>query len=124
MELGAVLGVLCIVAANAIAPRLRIAAPLLLPLVGVLVGVQPFVHVGGAELDPKVVLEGVLPLLLFAAAVSMPAVSFRRNFGVIAGLSCTLVVITSLTLGALFSAVLPGLGFAGGVALGAVLSPT
>ncbi|MCW5801389.1 MAG: cation:proton antiporter [Deltaproteobacteria bacterium] len=124
MGLGIVLGVVCIVAANAAAPRIRVAAPLLLVVVGVLVSVQPVVDVGRIEIEPEVVLGGVLPLLLFAAAVSMPAVSFRRNFGVIAGLSVTLVVITSLALGALFAAVLPGLGFAGGVALGAVISPT
>src|SRR5262249_9567335 len=115
MALGVVLAVLCVVGANAIAPRLRVAAPLLLVVIGVVVSVQPLVRVGAVEIAPEVVLGGVLPLLLFAAAVSMPAVSFRRNFGAIAGLSVTLVVLTSLALGALFAAVLPGLGFAGGV---------
>ena len=124
MATGVLLGVLCIVAANAIAPRFRVAAPLVLVVVGVAVSVQPVVHVSGIVIEPELVLGGVLPLLLFAAAVSMPATSFRRNFGLIAGLSVTLVVITSLALGALFAAVLPDLGFAGGVALGAVLSPT
>nr|HEX4312496.1 sodium:proton antiporter [Kofleriaceae bacterium] len=124
MALGVLLGVLCIVGANAIAPRVRVAAPLILVAVGVAISLQPWVHAGGAEVDPELILTGVLPLLLFAAAVSMPAVSFRRNFGAIAGLSVTLVVLTSFALGALFDAVLPGLGLAGGVALGAVLSPT
>jgi len=124
MATGLLLGVLCIVATNAMAPRFRVAAPLVLVVVGVAVSVQPFVHVAAIVIEPELVLGGVLPLLLFAAAVSMPATSFRRNFGLIAGLSVTLVVITSLALGALFAAVLPGLGFAGGVALGAVLSPT
>jgi CPA1 family monovalent cation:H+ antiporter len=121
---GLLLGVLCIVAANALAPRLRVAAPLVLVVVGVLASVQPFVDLPAIAVEPELVLGGVLPLLLFAAAVSMPAVSFRRNFGAIAGLSVTLVVLTALALGWLFSRVLPELGFAGGVALGAVLSPT
>lgn len=124
MSLEVLLCVLCIVAANAVAPRLRVAGPLLLVVIGVAVSLQPWVHIGRVEVEPEVILGGVLPLLLFAAAVSMPAVSFRRNFGTIAGLSVTLVVITSLVLGALFAAVLPGLGFAAGVAVGAVLSPT
>jgi len=124
MELGVVLGVLGIVAANAVAPRIRVAAPLVLVLLGLLVSMQTVLPVGRIVIPPEVILGGVLPLLLFASAVSMPAVSFRRNFGVIAGLSVTLVVITSLALGALFDAILPGLGFAGGVALGAVISPT
>lgn len=124
MAIGLLLGVLCIVAINAIAPRIRVAAPLALVVVGVAVSVQPFVHVPRIVVEPELVLGGVLPLLLFAAAVSMPSTSFRRNFSAIAGLSVTLVVLTSLALGALFNAVLPGLGFAGGMAIGAVLSPT
>lgn len=124
MGLGVLLGVLCIVAANVVAPRIHIAAPLILTSLGVIISVQPVFHVGYVDVDPDVILGGVLPLLLFAAAVSMPAVSFRRNFGAIAGLSVTLVVITSFALGALFNHTLPGLGLAGGVALGAILSPT
>lgn len=124
MALGLLLGVLCIVAANAFAPRIRVAAPLVLVLVGVGVSVQPLVAVPPIVVEPHLILGGVLPLLLFAAAVSMPAVNFRRNFGAIAGLSVTLVLLTSLALGLVFSAILPELGFAGGVALGAVLSPT
>lgn len=124
MALGLLLGVLCIVAANAVAPRIRVAAPLVLVLVGVGVSVQPLVEVPPIVVEPHLILGGVLPLLLFAAAVSMPAVNFRRNFGAIAGLSVTLVLLTSLALGLVFSAILPELGFAGGVALGAVISPT
>jgi len=119
-----VLGVLCVVAVNAIAPRLRVSAPLLLVVLGVLVSVQPFVATPVVEVDAEIVLAGVLPLLLFAAARSMPATSFRRNLSSITGLSITLVVISALTLGAMFSAMLPGLGLAGGIAMGAILSPT
>lgn len=118
MGFGVLLGVLAIVGANAIP---RIPAPLTLVVVGVAASLAFHATVA---VDPELILGGVLPLLLFAAAVSMPAVSFRRNFGLISGLSVTLVVLTSLALGWLFDRVLPGLGFAGGVALGAVLSPT
>lgn len=124
MELYLVAGVLCIVAVNAIAPRLRVSAPLLLVVLGVIVSVQPFVASPVVEVDSELILSGVLPLLLFAAAVSMPAVNFRRNLSSITGLSVSLVVLSSLALGAFFSVMLPDLGFAGGVAMGAVLSPT
>jgi len=117
-------GVLCIVAVNAIAPRLRVSAPLLLVVLGLLVSVQPFVAAPVVEVDSELILAGVLPLLLFAAAVSMPAQNFRRNLSTITGLSVSLVVLTSLALGVFFSAMLPDLGFAGGVAMGAILSPT
>jgi CPA1 family monovalent cation:H+ antiporter len=54
----------------------------------------------------------------------MPAMNFRREFGAISGLSVLLVVATALLLGLFFMAVIPGLGFAWGVALGAIISPT
>ncbi len=124
MELFILLGVLCVVAVNAIAPRIKISAPLLLVVIGVVVSVQPLVSPPVVEVDAELVLAGVLPLLLFAAARSMPATNFRRNLSSITGLSITLVVISTLALGAMFSAMLPGLGLAGGIAMGAILSPT
>ncbi|MFT3697103.1 MAG: cation:proton antiporter [Kofleriaceae bacterium] len=124
MAIGVLIGVLCIVAANALARKLQVAAPIALVLTGVLASLQPVFECPRITIAPELILQGVLPLLLFAAAVSMPATSFRRNFGPIAGLSVTLVVATSLSLGWLFSRLVPGLGFAGGVALGAVISPT
>jgi CPA1 family monovalent cation:H+ antiporter len=124
LAIGILLGVLCVVACNAIGPTLRVAAPILLVVLGVLVSLQPVVDVPAFAVPEHLILGGVLPLLLFASAVSMPAANFRRNFSSIVGLSVTLVVITSLALGALFQALLPELGFAGGVAVGAVISPT
>jgi monovalent cation/hydrogen antiporter len=50
--------------------------------------------------------------------------NFRREFGAISGLSVILVVISALVLGLFFSLVVPGLSFAWGVALGAIISPT
>ncbi len=124
MELLCLVGVLCVVAINALAPRLRISAPLLLVLLGVIVSVQPLFASPVIEVESDVILSGVLPLLLFAAAVQMPATNFRRNFNVITGLSVSLVVLSALVLGAFFAAMLPGLGFPAGIAMGAILSPT
>ena len=124
MALFALLGILCIVAVNTIASRLKLSAPLLLVAVGLLLSLQPLFDIPEIVVEPEVILAGVLPLLLFAAAVSMPAANFRRDLRAISGLSVLLVVFSSLTLGALFASMLPELGFAGGVAVGAVLSPT
>ena len=55
------------------------------------------------EIEPEWILVGVLPPLLYSAAVSMPAMDFRRDFRAIAGLSVVLVVITALVLGVFFS---------------------
>ncbi|OAX64828.1 hypothetical protein A5N15_03210 [Rothia kristinae] len=125
MELLLITGVLLFViiaAADVLGPRLGLAAPLLLVLVGVGLSLIPATH--GVEVDPEIILQGILPLLLYAAAVSMPTMSFRRDFGAISGLSVVLVIITSLLLGLLFQWLIPDLGFAWGVALGAIVSPT
>ena len=116
------LGVLAIAASTAVGGRLGVASPLLLLAVGIAVGYLPFVP--GIQINPEWILVGVLPPLLYSAAVNLPAIEFRRDLRPIAGLSVILVVLSSLLLGLFFWAVVPGLGFALGVALGAILSPT
>ena len=117
-----VLTLAAIAAATVIAPRLGLPAPLVLLVLGIAVGALP--AVGPVEVDPEWILHGLLPPLLYSAAVSMPGMSFRREFGPISGLSITLVVVSSLVAGALFAVFIPDLGFAWGVALGAIISPT
>ncbi len=114
--------VLAIAAANHFASRLRMAAPLLLVLFGVAVSFVP--SLPPVSVNPELILMGVLPPLLYAAAVAMPAMEFKRDFQMISGLSVALVVVSSLGLGLVFMWVLPQADFATGVALGAILSPT
>ncbi|GAA2365237.1 MULTISPECIES: cation:proton antiporter [Gordonia] len=114
--------VLAVAGANQLAPRVRIAAPLLLVGFGVAVSYLP--GVPPIWVDPEVVLIGVLPPLLYAAAVALPAMDFKRDFQAISGLSIVLVVISALLLGLLFMLILPDADYATGVALGAILSPT
>ena len=118
----AMLGVIVIATATALAPRVNIAGPLLLVIVGLGVSLLPFVP--AVEIDPEIILVGILPPLLYSAAVSLPAIEFRRDFGPIAGLSVVLVVISALVLGLFFTWVIPGLGLLSAIALGAILSPT
>lgn len=117
-----VLGLLAIAAATTVAPRLGVAAPLLLVLVGIGVSFLPFVP--DVEIEPHWILTVVLPPLLYSAAVAMPAMDFRREFTAIRGLSVVLVVLSALLLGLFFSWVIPGLSLAWGIALGAIVSPT
>lgn len=117
-----VLGVVVVALATVIAPRFNIAGPLVLLAIGAGVSLLPFVP--AFTIDPEVLLVGVLPPLLYSAAVQLPAVEFRRDFAPIAGLSVLLVVLSSLALGLFFWAVVPGLGLALAIALGAILSPT
>lgn len=118
----AILGIVVIVVATAIAPRVRIAGPLILVAIGIGVSLLPFVP--AMQIDPEIILVGVLPPLLYSAAVNVPAIEFRRDFGAIAGLSVVLVVVSSVVLALFFMAVVPGLGFFLALALGAILSPT
>jgi CPA1 family monovalent cation:H+ antiporter len=117
-----VLALIVIAASAVVGPRIGIASPLVLVAIGVgatFVPVIPELHI-----EPEWILEGVLPPLLYSSAVSMPSMNFRREFGAISGLSVLLVVGTSLVLGLFFQLVIPNLGFAWGVALGAIISPT
>ncbi|WP_127793230.1 sodium:proton antiporter [Agromyces sp. LHK192] len=117
-----VLGLLGIAGATAIGPRLGVSAPLLLVVVGILVSFLPFVP--EVVVDPEWILAGVLPPLLYSASVAMPSMEFRREFSAISGFSIALVVVSSVVLGLLFAAIIPELGIAGGIALGAIVSPT
>ncbi|WNM24409.1 cation:proton antiporter [Demequina capsici] len=119
----ALLAVLAVTAAAAVGgPRLGVASPLMLVAVGVAASLLP--SLGSIEVEPEWILEGLLPPLLYSSAVSMPAMNFRREFTSISALSVTLVIATSLALGLFFMWAVPGLGFAWGVALGAIVSPT
>ncbi|WP_106212288.1 cation:proton antiporter [Glaciihabitans tibetensis] len=117
-----VTGLVVIAAATVVGPRLGIASPLVLVAIGVAASFLP--AFSEIEIEPEWILAGILPPLLYSSAVSMPAMNFRREFGAISGLSVVLVVGSALLLGLFFMLVIPGLGFAWGVALGAIVSPT
>lgn len=117
-----VLTLLVTAAAAVYAPRFGLPAPLILVLVGIAVSFLPVVP--AVDIEPEWILAGVLPPLLYSAAVSMPSMSLRRDIGAVSGLSVVLVVGTSLILGLFFAWVIPGIDLAWGVALGAIISPT
>ncbi|QPZ39448.1 cation:proton antiporter [Paramicrobacterium chengjingii] len=118
----AVLALVVIAAASALAPRLGVANPLLLVVLGIGVSLVPAVP--DVHIEPEWILAGVLPPLLYSASVSMPTMDFRREFTAISGLSVVLVVGSAVVLGLFFSWVIPGLSLAWGIALGAIISPT
>ncbi|EZP29423.1 cation:proton antiporter [Microbacterium oleivorans] len=120
--LGLVVALLVVALTTVVGRWAGIAAPILMVAVGVGGSFLPMFD--DYVLDPEWILLGILPPLLYSAAVSMPAMHFRREFGAIAGLSVFLVIGTALALGLFFMIVIPDLGFAWGVALGAIVSPT
>jgi CPA1 family monovalent cation:H+ antiporter len=120
--LAIVIGLVTIVAVAAFSKKLGVAAPLILVVVGI--GISYIPGVGPIELAPEVILSGILPLLLYAAAINVPLVDFRRNIDSISGLSIVLVIATSFGTGLLLWWILPDLDLAAGIALGAIISPT
>ncbi|MFD2791976.1 cation:proton antiporter [Promicromonospora vindobonensis] len=111
-----------IIAVTALAPRAGVASPLVLVVLGAGVSLLPWVP--AIEVPPELILGGVLPPLLYSAAVGLPSMDFRRDFTAIGGLSVTLVVISSVLLGLLFRLLIPGIDLATAIALGAIVSPT
>lgn len=118
----AVVAAVLIIAVTALAPKAGVAAPLVLVVLGAGVSLLPWVP--AVEIPPEVILGGVLPPLLYSAAVGLPSMDFRRDFTAIGGLSVTLVVISSVLLGLLFRWLIPGIDLATAIALGAIVSPT
>jgi CPA1 family monovalent cation:H+ antiporter len=116
------IGAVLVVTVTALSRRVGVAAPLLLVLVGVAVsfipGVREFV------IDPEIILAGVLPTLLYAAAVELPTMDFRRDFAAISALSVGLVVLTAIVVGVVAYHLIPDMTIPTAIALGAVLSPT
>ena len=118
----ALLGMLIIVATQFIAPKVGVASPLILLGVGLAIGFLP--QVGAIEIAPHIILEIILPPLLFSAAVRMPTMDFRREMQAVAMLAIPLVFISSFAIGFLINWMVPQISLAWGVALGVVLSPT
>jgi Na+/H+ antiporter len=108
------------VAVSALADRFSVSAPLVLIVVGIVGSYLSFVP--DIELTPEIVLLGLLPPLLYAAAIRTSLVDFRANLRPIALLSVGFVLFTTVCVGFLASALLD-IPLAAGFALGAVVAP-
>jgi len=113
--------VVVVLAVTAVARRWDWSAPLCLIAVGVVASFVP--GVPEYHLSPEVVLIGLLPPLLYSAAIQTSLVDYRKLRGPIALLSVGLVVFTTFGVGLVAWAVVPGLPLAAGIALGAVVAP-
>ena len=118
----AVLGILAIAAASQLSDRIGVAPALILLAGGTAVGFLPFIP--AVELDPQVVLEGILPPLLFSTAVSISTINFRRELAPVAVLAILLVALSAAVIGVALTFLVPGLSLAWAIAMGAILSPT
>lgn len=113
------IAVTVIVVARLSAP-LGLPAPIALLAVGLVASVLPFVP--AVTLDPDVVLLGLLPPLLYAAALGTSLVDIRTNRLAILGLSVGLVLFTTFGVALVVHWLLP-IPFPVAVALGAIVAP-
>jgi Na+/H+ antiporter len=110
-----------VLAGTALADRVDFPAPLGLILVGVGASYLPFVPT--IHLTADVVLFGLLPPLLYAAAIQTSLVDFNANRRSILLLSVGLVVFTTAGVAVLVHALLPGIDWWASIAIGAVVAP-
>lgn len=102
------------------ADRSRLSAPLALILVGIIGSFVPFVQV--PALAPELVLVGLLPPLLYAAAVNTPLADFRSNITSIGWLSIGLVLFTMVGVAVVVEPMLD-VPWPAAFAIGAVVAP-
>jgi CPA1 family monovalent cation:H+ antiporter len=116
------LAVLAAIAALvALAPLLRVPYPILLVLGGLALGFVP--GIPEVQMPPEVVLVGVLPPLLYAAAFFTGVRDLRRKIKQISLLAVGLVLATMIGVAVVAHSV-TDLTWAGCFVLGAVVSPT
>jgi len=110
-----------VVALTTVARKILIPYPILLVIGGLLLGLIPGLPV--IHLEPELVFLVFLPPILWAAAYFTSWRDFRANARPIGLLAVGLVLVTTAATAAVVHALLPGLGWAAAIALGAIVSP-
>src|SRR5438552_7273800 len=116
-----ILLLIAVLALAAIARKLVIPYPILLVIGGLVLGLIPGVPT--LRLDPNVVFLVFLPPILWSAAYFTSWRDFRSNLRPITLLAVGLVLATTAAVAMVAHIWLPGLGWAGAIALGAIVSP-
>src|SRR5436190_2160125 len=118
----AVAFVVVTVAVSGATGRLGWSTPIALVAVGAAVSFIPAVPT--IELDPELILYGVIPPLLFAAAIRTSVRDVRARNDSILALSVGLVAFTVVGVGFATWLMVPAIGLAAAFAFGAVVAPT
>src|SRR4051812_14191850 len=114
--------VIVTVTVTGFAGRFGLSAPFALVAIGAAVSFIPAAPT--IEIEPDLVLYGVLPPLLFAAAIRTSLLEVKARLDSILILSVGLVAFTFLVVGVTTWLVIPGITLAAGLAFGAVVAPT
>ncbi|MDN5743931.1 MAG: Na+/H+ antiporter [Nocardioidaceae bacterium] len=113
--------VVVVLAVTALSERFEIPAPLTLVVVGGAASYLP--GMPELRLDPEVVLLGLLPPLLYSAAVNTSLVDFNANRRPILLLSVGLVFVTTAGVAVAVKVIIPEVQWALAFAIGAVVAP-
>src|SRR4051812_22899164 len=123
--MGSIVDVVVLVAISvlgaALARRLGFVAPLVLLVAGL--GLSYVPGFPDAHLEPELVLIGILPPLLYVAALQTSVPAFRRQIRPILLLAVGLVLVTAFAVGTVVHVLLPSVPYASCVALGAIVAP-
>lgn len=118
LEITVLLG-LAILAGTALAPRLRVATPLLLVVIGLLLGFVPALR--EIQLPPETVLLLFLPVMLFWESLTTSLRAIRRSLRYIVPMSTLLVVASAFAVAGIASAF--GMPWPVALLLGAAVAP-
>ena len=110
-----------VLALTTVAQKVFIPYPILLVIGGLILGVVPGLPT--VTLSPDLVFLVFLPPILWAAAYFTSWREFRDNLRPISLLAVGLVLATTAAVAAVAHAMLPGIGWAEAIALGAIVSP-
>ena len=121
IALGLLVIVAVVCAGTAVGRRFNIPVPLVLVLAGVAGSFLPFIP--PVELNPELVLVGLLPPLLYAAAFRTSLFDFKSNRRSIGLLSVGYVIFGTLGVGVVVWWLFPEIPLAAAIALGAVVAP-
>ncbi|MEV5436363.1 Na+/H+ antiporter [Streptomyces sp. NPDC052682] len=101
--------------------RLKLPAPVLMTLLGIVLALLDFVP--NVDVPPDLILPLVLPPLLYAAVRRTSWRQFTANKRPIFLLAVALVFVTTVCVAVMAHAIVPGLPIAAAVALGALVAP-
>lgn len=121
VALGLVMLAAVVCAGSALGRKINVSVPLLLVLGGIAGSFLPFIP--PIELNPELVLVGLLPPLLYAAALRTSLFDFRSNVRAIGLLSVGYVIFGTIAVGTVVHWLFPEIPLAASIALGAVVAP-
>lgn len=112
---------LCAVALGWIARHFKFPYPIALVVGGLLLGLIP--RLPQFPFNPQLILVVVLPPILYQTALLTSWNDFKANIRPISLLAIGLVIVTTLTVGAVFKLLVPSVPWAAAFVLGAIVSP-